>query len=333
LRTALEKTQREFTAAHKAEQQARAAVEDIEERLQTAGDEFRAQRDALVSGGLAPPPVTSNLAADWDGLREWSVAQRPIQQERETSVTKRAVELAAITRDLIDRLARASADAGVTLPRRGEVTIASLREAAAESEAHAKHELDRVVKGRKMATRLAKEIVTTRDEVAVAEELARLLRANNFEQWLVNEALERLVIAASDTLETLSSNQYALAVNDKNEFEVIDHRNADERRSVRTLSGGETFQASLALALALAEQLSELATQGTAKLDAIFLDEGFGTLDPDSLDTVAATLETLGGDTRMVGLITHVRELAERVPTRFEVTKGPRTSEVIRMDA
>ena len=53
----------------------------------------------------------------------------------------------------------------------------------------------------------------------------------------------------------------------------------------------------------------------------------------DSLDTVAATLETLGGDTRMVGLITHVRELADRVPTRFEVTKGPRTSEVIRVDA
>ena len=92
---------------------------------------------------------------------------------------------------------------------------------------------------------------------------------------------------------------------------------------MRSLSGGETFQASLAFALALSDHLASLAAGGAARLDAIFLDEGFGTLDADSLDTVAATIEALAGGGRMVGIVTHVRELAERMPVRYVVTKGP----------
>ena len=107
------------------------------------------------------------------------------------------------------------------------------------------------------------------------------------------------------------------------EFYVIDHADADSRRSVRTLSGGETFQASLALALALSSQMSSLSAAGGARLDSIFLDEGFGTLDPETLDVVASTLETLAQDDRMVGVITHVSELAERLPVRIEVRKLP----------
>ena len=112
---------------------------------------------------------------------------------------------------------------------------------------------------------------------------------------------------------------------------MVDHGNGDELRPVRTLSGGETFQASLALALALADELSGMASGGATKLDAIFLDEGFGTLDPESLDTVAATIESLGTGGRMVGIVTHVRELAARVPVRYEVRKGPTTSTVERV--
>ena len=91
----------------------------------------------------------------------------------------------------------------------------------------------------------------------------------------------------------------------------------------RTLSGGETFLASLALALALADQLGSLAAARRRPIESIFLDEGFGTLDPDTLDIVAGTIEELGAGGRMVGIITHVRELADRMPVRFEVTKGP----------
>ena len=112
---------------------------------------------------------------------------------------------------------------------------------------------------------------------------------------------------------------------------VVDHRNADEVRLARTLSGGETFLASLALALALAEEVAR-AGRGAARLESLFLDEGFGTLDADTLDVVAAAIEELGASGRMVGLVSHVPELADRVPVRFEVRRGPRSSTIERVD-
>ena len=116
------------------------------------------------------------------------------------------------------------------------------------------------------------------------------------------------------------------------DIEVIDHNDADSTRPVRTLSGGETFQASLALALALSRQVASLAASGAAKLESIFLDEGFGTLDETSLDVVAATLENLAGE-RMVGVITHVPALADRIPVRFQVTRTGARSHIERITA
>ena len=135
----------------------------------------------------------------------------------------------------------------------------------------------------------------------------------------VARALGRLVEGASTLLRELTSGAYSLALDDVNAFLVIDHRNADEPRTVRPLSGGERFLASLALALALADHVAELAAEGAARLESLFLDEGFGTLDPDTLDVVAAALEELGSRGRVVGIVTHVRDLADRLPVRFEV--------------
>ena len=69
-----------------------------------------------------------------------------------------------------------------------------------------------------------------------------------------------------------------------------------------------------------------------AGLDSLFFDEGFGTLDPDALDVVAGAIEELGASGRMVCIVTHIRELAERMPVRFEVSKGPATSSVERVE-
>jgi exonuclease SbcC len=159
--------------------------------------------------------------------------------------------------------------------------------------------------------------------------LGDLLRANQFQRWLVTEALDDLVAEASATLSALSGGQFDLGYDD-GDFHVVDHADADSRRSVRTLSGGETFQASLALALALSSQISALAAAGAARLDSIFLDEGFGTLDPETLEVVAATLEALAEGDRMVGVVTHVAALAERVPVRFRVTRNALTSAITR---
>ena len=165
------------------------------------------------------------------------------------------------------------------------------------------------------------------DDADVAELLGKLLKADRFPEWLVAEALTVLTVDASEILRQLTGGQFSLSVGEK-EFVVVDHGNADERRPARTLSGGETFQASLALALALSQQIRNLAAEGAPRLDAIFLDEGFGSLDPDTLDVVAATIENLGQSGRMVGVVTHVSELAARVPVRFTVSKGLGTAVV-----
>jgi exonuclease SbcC len=154
------------------------------------------------------------------------------------------------------------------------------------------------------------------------------MKANAFERWLLHEAFKNLVFEGSARLRDLSSGDYSFALDDSLNFDIIDHRNADEIRSSRTLSGGETFLASLALALSLADQMAELASGGTAKLESMFLDEGFGTLDSDTLDTVAGTIEALSARGRMIGLVTHVKDLADRMPVQFLVRKGYDTSTV-----
>jgi exonuclease SbcC len=175
------------------------------------------------------------------------------------------------------------------------------------------------------------EIARWREQAEVAALLGNLLRTDAFERWLLDEALADLVARANVRLRELTAGQYTLVAVD-GAFRVVDHRNADEIRDARSLSGGETFLTSLALALALADSSVDAAAQGGEPIESIFLDEGFGTLDPDTLDVVAGTIEELGSGGRMVGIITHIRELAERMPTRFEVASTARRAVIERVD-
>lgn len=168
---------------------------------------------------------------------------------------------------------------------------------------------------------LAEEAARLEARATVFKALAQELRADRLIAFLQAEALQVLAAAGSERLSELSGGRYRLACRN-DEFFVVDTWNGDEERSVRTLSGGETFLASLALALALAEQVRSLAVTDRARLDSLFLDEGFGTLDPETLRTVVDAIEQLGGDGRLVGVITHVPEIAEQFP-RVEVRKSP----------
>jgi DNA repair protein SbcC/Rad50 len=181
--------------------------------------------------------------------------------------------------------------------------------------------------------RIGGELDERRQDAIVAKGLAGYLKANNFEKWLLDEALHLLADGANRRLAELAGGQYSLALDARLEFEVIDHQAADERRSVRSLSGGETFLVSLALALSLADHVTEMAAAGTTKLEAIFLDEGFGSLDPDTLETVASVIAEIGASGKTVGLVTHVKELAELVPVRFEIRKGPAGATVERVES
>ena len=174
------------------------------------------------------------------------------------------------------------------------------------------------------------------EQVRAAQALARQyralateLRADRFINFVLRESLEQLALQASEELRTISGDRYSLKAADGS-FRVVDHANADEVRSVATLSGGETFLASLSLALALSSGITALAghTAG-ARLDAIFIDEGFGSLDPETLEVVVEALERLHGGERTVGVITHVPALAERIQAGLAVQRESGASRVV----
>ena len=183
------------------------------------------------------------------------------------------------------------------------------------------------------------QAATATAEIAIHDERHRLsrelhteLQSNHFVDFLLRESLELLAQDASTRLMQFSIGRYELATV-KGDFLVVDHQNGDERRSVRTLSGGETFLASLALALSLSEHLPEISgTGGAVALESLFLDEGFGSLDAESLDLAVQGLEALAEGNRMVGVISHIEELSERMPSRVHVEKHAHSS-VIREDA
>ena len=204
--------------------------------------------------------------------------------------------------------------------------LARAAAAVAVQTVRAENELKAVRQARKKAAKLDEHIRNRNEEEQVATMLGQLLRAGSFERWLCSEALDSLVEEASVTLMELSGGQYQLDRDDRNDLVVIDYEDAGARRPVHTLSGGETFQASLALALALSRQVVGLSA-GMRDLNSMFLDEGFGTLDQDTLETVGTTLERLSADSdRMIGIITHVAALAERAPVRFVVSHTGATS-------
>ena len=222
------------------------------------------------------------------------------------------------------------------------IEAASLDDLAAEVDRRSREEVAEATRKQEEVKRLERDLAAVaelREQVrglriraTLFHQLAQELRADRLIAFLQAEALRLLAVDGSQRLAALSSGRYELEYAD-DEFQVIDRWNGDETRSVRTLSGGETFLASLALALALAEQVSSLAVTEHASLDSLFLDEGFGTLDPETLEVVVEAIEQLGGDGRMVGVITHVRELADILPVRLEVTKSPRGSTIRRSDA
>ncbi|MEV2241158.1 SMC family ATPase [Micromonospora sp. NPDC049891] len=321
LRQGLEEATTSVRAGRDAARQARAAVEAAQERLRTAWRRFDGARDAVARFG---PPATDrdDVAAAWATLAGWAQDQAQRRRSERAGLARAVVEAETAAGAAADRIAGIFADAGLPAPD-DPVRAATVAVERAEADSR------RLTERREQAGALREQRAGHEREAQVARALAGHLRANNFERWLLAEALDLLVDGASGILRELSGGQYDL-VHDKGEFFVVDHHDAGLRRGVRTLSGGETFQASLALALALSEQLAGMSTTA-ASLESIVLDEGFGTLDAATLDTVAATLENLAarGD-RMVGVVTHVPALAERIPVRFEVHKDARSARVER---
>jgi exonuclease SbcC len=150
---------------------------------------------------------------------------------------------------------------------------------------------------------------------------------------------EQVVQAANVRLSAISSGRYDLlrvdegqARNERSGLTVaVLDRHTGEARSARSLSGGETFYTSLALALGLADVVR--AQAGGIDLDSLFIDEGFGSLDADTLDEVLAVIEDLRERGRVVGIVSHLTELKELIPERVEVRRRDDGSSELRVVA
>lgn len=146
--------------------------------------------------------------------------------------------------------------------------------------------------------------------------LKTLLRGNVFVEFLAQEQMAVVAWQASERLKEITQYRYALEMSADGGFLIRDDANGGVKRPVSTLSGGETFQASLALALALSAQIQ---LKGKYPLEFFFLDEGFGSLDQQALDMAMATLEKLHLEKLTIGIISHVAELRQRILRRLLV--------------
>src|SRR5690625_6662789 len=114
----------------------------------------------------------------------------------------------------------------------------------------------------------------------------------------------------------MTRNQLRLRLGENNDFEIVDYLNEGRSRSVKTLSGGQSFQVSLSLALALAESVQ---ANALAEKNFFFIDEGFGTQDAQSVNIIFETLLHLNKENKIVGIISHVEELKERIPMSLTI--------------
>ncbi|MGV2913787.1 SbcC/MukB-like Walker B domain-containing protein, partial [Bacillus safensis] len=153
-------------------------------------------------------------------------------------------------------------------------------------------------------------------EIDRLDKLQTVFKGNTFVEFLAEEQLESVSRDASARLGILTRQRYAIEVDSEGGFVMRDDANGGVRRPVSSLSGGETFLTSLALALALSAQIQ---LRGEFPLQFFFLDEGFGTLDQDLLDTVITALEKLQSQNLAVGVISHVEELKMRLPKKLIV--------------
>ncbi len=279
------------------------AQRKVKEALRSAG----IKKEETIQGAALP-------AAEMNRLEEEIKSYRQERHSTEQRVSELERELGG---EAVTEQAQRHAEEEAGFKRRDY-------EDAVKKKAELEQQVKEIERRMKRATELSAQKKSLEKEFSVYHRLATDLRSENFQAYLLEEAFRELVGGASIRLENLSG-RYSLEYQ-QDAFHVLDHDNARERRSADTLSGGETFLASLALALELSEQIQRAA--GAVNLDSLFIDEGFGTLDPETLDTVASAIESPHVRGRMVGIITHLPELTARLPACIRVEKHAEGSRV-----
>jgi DNA repair protein SbcC/Rad50 len=154
-----------------------------------------------------------------------------------------------------------------------------------------------------------------------------LFKASGFVNYISSVYLQNLCNAANDRFFQLTRQKLSLEITSDNNFQVRDFMNGGKVRSVKTLSGGQTFQAALSLALALADNIQKI-TESNQNF--FFLDEGFGSLDKESLAVVFDTLKTLRKENRIVGVISHVEEMQQEIDVHLRIENDENRGSLIK---
>jgi len=317
----LERWRADARAARAAEEAARAAADAAGKRLAAAEEALKAAADARERADRRWAEALG--ASVFDSADAVRAAALP--PERREGLAREAAAYQ-------EELASASARCGAAEARLAGRTLTEEEWAEAERRLReAKALREEALAARAKAERAVEELrakheqwlrLTRRHEEASAlqQQLAKLqtvFRGNAFVEFLAEEQLLGVTRAASERLGRLTRGRYAIELDSTGGFVIRDDANGGLRRSVSTLSGGETFLTSLALALALSAQIQ---LSGKYPLEFFFLDEGFGTLDPELLDNVVTALEKLHLERLAVGVISHVPELQARLPRKLIVT-------------
>ena len=310
---------------------ARAVIDEISGDLETLADQVRervdeparqliprltaaAERlnDLAALLGLSPAPARpgGSLADDAEWADQLNTAADAALAQAQAS----GAELRRLGEQALTTMTAALATVGVDDERglhQVIITVSSVLNRAADDIQVATEQIPQVAE-------LATKIKQGRDLLEALDELTRVLADGKFIAYVVVRKQQALLAIAAEVLGSMTGNRYGFSET----FEIVD-RLTGLPRGVKTLSGGETFLASLALALGLVE----LAGRGGGRLDALFLDEGFGSLDANSLTEALEALGRQAETGRLVAVISHLRSVAEAMDRVLAVTTGPAGSQ------
>lgn len=293
-------------------------------------------RQALMKANFVDIEGRSDVTVWRESMRS-SEERQQLRRELEARRVQETELRAGLERPEIARL---------TGDEQPQVEAARVREQAAqaawqEAEQALGEATMRAARSREDAERirqLAAELTAAAGQNAALIEVAALANGDNpqatpLATWVLIERFKEMLVFANARLETMSGGRYELvSVQDEKQsarkrglgLGVIDRLVSEQPRDPKTLSGGETFYVSLALALALADVVA--AESGGTMLDTLFIDEGFGSLDPETLEKVLAELTRLQDGGRVVGIVSHVEELRRQIPDQIRVASSPQGS-------
>ncbi|WP_318627852.1 SMC family ATPase [Paenibacillus polymyxa] len=313
LKNGAEVAARQRTEAEERKQQAvhasliaRQASDSAEERRQMAESRWGSRLEA------------SSFATEAEVMECCLGPEEAARYEREVSLHReREKEMSSRLKHVEEQL-----NGATVTEEQWEAATAQLRDCRARDEealqnrAKAERDLEDLQRRHVRWMELESNRVHLRSEAEKMSKLQTVFRGNAFVEYIAEEQLMQVSQSASRRLRFLTKQRYALEVDSSGGFVISDDANGGVKRPVSTLSGGETFLTSLSLALALSAQIQ---LRGQYPLQFFFLDEGFGTLDPELLDTVITSLEKLHHDQLSVGVISHVPELRARLPRKLVV--------------